>query len=174
MATRYPHVTLRLLGDNEHPLSILGRAMNTARDGGVSHKERDAFMQEALRGSNAEHLLATCREWFNLENLSQHAPETISVIFARKPVNVEEVIAAARNLTDKPTPIRIIEHRRMSELDYRALANDLMGTYEWMRNKGGWDKDQTRLAIKVTCPGELTLYIDPSGAFYGRYVGLEV
>lgn len=104
----------------------------------------------------------------------QASPETIRVRFARKPNDMHEVLSAARDEDDKGHIIRVIEHLRMKPDEYAALTSDFMGTYEWMRNKGGWDKDQTRLAIKVTCPGELTLYIDPSGAFYGRYVGLEV
>ncbi len=104
----------------------------------------------------------------------QASPETIRVRFARKPSDMHEVLSAAHDENDKGHIIRVIKHRRMNLAEYQALTSDLMDTYEWMRNKGGWDRDGTRLAIKVTCPGELTLYIDPSGAFYGRYVGLEV
>ena len=45
---------------------------------------------------------------------------------------------------------------------------------ETLANKGGYTKVGDRTAIKNTCPGEVTLFIDPSGANYARYVGVEV
>lgn len=98
----------------------------------------------------------------------------VRVRFARKPNDMHEVLAAARDEDDKGHMVRIIEHRHISPAEFESLSSDFMGAYEWMRDKGGWDRDGTRLAIKITSPGKPTLFIDPSGAFYGRYVGLEV
>jgi hypothetical protein len=40
--------------------------------------------------------------------------------------------------------------------------------------RGGWDKNGVRRAIALKCPGRITLYVDPSGYDYGRYVGVKV
>ena len=98
----------------------------------------------------------------------------VMVKFARKPADMGEVLNAACNGTERTVAVRIIEHIRMYPDDYDAFTNDLLATHEWMANKGGWDKEKIRHAYKVSCPGKLTLYVDPSGYPYARYVGLEV
>jgi hypothetical protein len=44
----------------------------------------------------------------------------------------------------------------------------------WLKGRGGWDKNGVRRAIALKCPGRITLYVDPSGYDYGRYVGVKV
>jgi len=44
---------------------------------------------------------------------------------------------------------------------------------EWLAGKGGW-RGEIRLAIAVVAPDRETLYVDPSGSDYGRYVGRRV
>jgi hypothetical protein len=43
-----------------------------------------------------------------------------------------------------------------------------------LNGRGGWDKNGVRRAIALKCPGRITLYVDPSGYDYGRYVGVKV
>lgn len=98
----------------------------------------------------------------------------VMVRFARKPSDMQEVMDAAANEAEAAAPTIIIEHIRMSPADYKTFTGDLLSQHEWMANKGGWSKDKVRLAFKISCPGQPTLYVDPSGHPYARYVGFEV
>jgi hypothetical protein len=49
-----------------------------------------------------------------------------------------------------------------------------LGRRSWLKGRGGWDKNGVRRAIALKCPGRITLYVDPSGYDYGRYVGVKV
>jgi len=57
--------------------------------------------------------------------------------------------------------------------DYDRFASDLLAERDWLAGKGGWTRDGTRLAIAVTAPGRRTLFVDPSGASYARYVAID-
>lgn len=98
----------------------------------------------------------------------------VMVKFARKPSDIQEVLDIACSNAEQAMPTSIIEHLRMTPDEYAAFTGDLLAQHEWMANKGGWSKEKIRLAFKITCPGQLTLYVDPSGHPYARYVGLEV
>lgn len=143
----------------------------------LSKIARQHLRLETLETRNSDSLDFSDQAVWNIKAALEHAYSAggmVRVKFARKPNDMHEVLAAARDEDDKGHLVRIIEHRRLTPTEYEALSSDFMGIYEWMRDKGGWDRDGNRLAIKITCPGYPTLFIDPSGAFYGRYVGVEV
>lgn len=99
--------------------------------------------------------------------------EEIFVRFARKPYRFDEVEAAARDTDDPGSRVMIAETKELSAAEYDAFTNSLLKDREWLSGKGGY-LNNTRQAIEVTAPDRQTLYVDPSGSSYGRYVGLRV
>ena len=99
---------------------------------------------------------------------------TLSVIYARKPADWHEIESGSRPGSGEAHPTRVIETKEMTNAEYDAFIADPLAIHEWMANKGGWDHNKVRLAIAFTAPFRETLYVDPSGANYARYVGRAV
>lgn len=91
---------------------------------------------------------------------------------------------------------KITHHVELSTALYDELADKLMEPIEWLKGKGGcdstteglpdvdffqlssddmekWRAGSYILALKVTAPGRETIYIDPQGFSYARYVGFS-
>ncbi|GHU15393.1 hypothetical protein AGMMS50225_28610 [Betaproteobacteria bacterium] len=45
---------------------------------------------------------------------------------------------------------------------------------DWLAGRGGYLKDDGRSVVEVSAPNRTTLFVDPSGSNYGRYVGIRV
>lgn len=58
LEVKYPHVTVRLSGEDGHALLIVGRVKAALRRAGVSEEEVEAFKTEALSG-DYDHVLQT-------------------------------------------------------------------------------------------------------------------
>jgi hypothetical protein len=79
--------------------------------------------------------------------------------------------------------------------EYDQFTRELLGDYEWLDGKGGanteanlrevekfWDyteEEQSqwralayRLVVAVSAPRRATIYVDPSGFNYARYIGI--
>lgn len=59
---KYPHIHVRLVGEDGNAFSILARVRRALSHGGVSHAEVDKFVKDATRG-NYDHLLCTVMDW---------------------------------------------------------------------------------------------------------------
>jgi hypothetical protein len=68
---------------------------------------------------------------------------------------------------------QISEVREMTEAEYNAFIARPLAKREWLAGKGGY-QGNIKQAIALVCPGRETLYVDPSGSDYGRYVGRAV
>lgn len=99
--------------------------------------------------------------------------QLVKIRFARKPVNIDEVKAAARDLDDRGTICRVSETVEMNVGEYDAFARTLMDRRQWLAGKGGWRNGHLQ-AIEVKAPGRPTLYVNPEGSDYGRYVGMAL
>lgn len=99
--------------------------------------------------------------------------DLIQVIYARKPFDKHEVISGSRPDSGDSYPTRVIETKEMTEVEYDAFLAAPMSRREWMGGKGGWTGD-IRKAIAIVAPNRETLYVDPSGYDYARYVGRAV
>ena len=83
--------------------------------------------------------------------------------FSRKPGSLAEVGGAER------CKVFVIETREMSSTEFDIFANHLLASRDWLSGKGGYCEDG-RLCIEIKAPGRPTLYVDPSGSDYARYV----
>ncbi len=57
---------LKLVGQDGHAFSILGRALGAAKKAGWSAEEREAYREEATSG-DYNHLLATTMDYFDCD-----------------------------------------------------------------------------------------------------------
>ena len=92
-----------------------------------------------------------------VEELSVHLP------FARKPADLSEVGGEGNY------KVFVTETREMTPAEFDAFANQLLKSRDWLNGKGGHLADG-RLCVEVCASGRPTLYVDPSGGDYGRYV----
>ncbi len=63
---RYPHISVRLVGEDGNAFAILGRCRCAMLDADVPKEEIDAFLTEARR-ADYDALLHTCMRWFEVE-----------------------------------------------------------------------------------------------------------
>jgi hypothetical protein len=62
---KYPHVKVKLVGEDGNAFAILGRVTRAMRKHGISDADVKAFMAEATSG-NYDHLLATALRWVSV------------------------------------------------------------------------------------------------------------
>ncbi|MDP1526692.1 MAG: hypothetical protein Q8M20_12840 [Rhodocyclaceae bacterium] len=97
---------------------------------------------------------------------------TIRARFTRKPCSLDEVL----HNTDPSAPpesIMIELRKELTAAEYDAFANTLLEDRAWLTGRGGHANGQ-RQVVEVSAPGRTTLYVDPSGGSYGRYVGVAI
>jgi hypothetical protein len=103
---------------------------------------------------------------------TSHTPNNkpIRARFARKPCDLDEVLHNA----DPSAPLEPIEielHKELTEAEYDAFATTLLQDRDWLAGVGGHG-DGCRRVVAVSAPGRATVFVDPSGSAYGRYVGI--
>lgn len=99
--------------------------------------------------------------------------DTVRIIYARKPENWHEIESGSRYGSGTAYNTEIIETREMTATEYDAFIARPLATRDWLADKGGMRGD-TRFAIAITAPERETLYVDPSGYSYARYIGRRV
>lgn len=97
--------------------------------------------------------------------------QTILVRYSRKPESLYEIESTIRYTHSIAYRTKIIETKEMTTAEYDAFVARPLARRDWLAGKGGW-RGETRLAIAVTAPERRTLYVDPSGSDYGRYIGM--
>ena len=106
-----------------------------------------------------------------MNTLIPQQPQPLRVRFARKPVDLDDVLASTSN-DDRPEPVVISETRELTPAEYDQFARTLLQDRDWLAGKGGYPDDTTRHVVEVRAEQRRTLYVDPSGSAYGRYVGI--
>ena len=92
--------------------------------------------------------------------------------FTRKPCSLDEVL----HNTDPSAPpesITVEFRKELTTAEYDTLASTLLEDRDWLAGRGGHANGQ-RSVVEVSAPGRTTLYVDPSGDSYGRYVGVAI
>ena len=62
MDIKYPHIMVRVIGEDGNAFSIMGRANKALKDGGIAEVEREQFFRECM-SSDYDNLLRTCMRW---------------------------------------------------------------------------------------------------------------
>ena len=92
--------------------------------------------------------------------------------FTRKPCSLDEVL----HNTDPSAPpesITIELRKELTAIEYDVFANTLLDNRDWLAGHGG-HRNGKRSVVEVSAPGRTTLFVDPSGGSYGRYVGVAI
>jgi len=97
-----------------------------------------------------------------------HTP--IRARFARKPYSLDEVLHNS-NPSAPLEPIEIAWRKELTEAEYDAFASTLLQDRDWLAGLGGHAAGRRRV-VAVSAPGRRTVFVDPSGGSYGRYVGI--
>ena len=97
---------------------------------------------------------------------------TIRARFSRKPFSLDEVLHNSAPGAS-PEAITIEFRKELTAVEYDTFANTLLDDRDWLTGRGG-HADGHRRVVEVSAPGCTTLYVDPSGSSYGRYVGVAV
>ena len=90
--------------------------------------------------------------------------------FARKPYSLDEVL----HNSDPSVPLEPIEiawRKELTEAEYDAFTSTLLEDRDWLAGLGGHAAGR-RHVVAVSAPGRRTVFVDPSGGSYGRYVGI--
>jgi hypothetical protein len=97
---------------------------------------------------------------------------TIRARFTRKPCSLDEVLHNS-DPSAPPESITIEFRKELTAAEYDTFANTLLQDRDWLTGRGGHANGQ-RQVVEVSAPGRTTLYVDPSGGSYGRYVGVAI
>lgn len=98
----------------------------------------------------------------------------VLVRYARKPESLHEIESVLRYREGTAYKTEVIETKEMTAAEYDSFARRPLLSREWLAGKGGFRNRDVRLAIAVTAPDRRTLYVDPSGSDYGRYIGMGI
>ena len=96
---------------------------------------------------------------------------TILARFTRKPYSIDEVMH--NDQSARPEAIMIEFRKELTAAEYDAFANTLLADRNWLAGRGGYENGR-RKVVEVSAPGRTTLYVDPSGFSYARYVGVAI
>lgn len=88
-------------------------------------------------------------------------------IFTRKTDDITDACFGGR-----PQPIEVQARREMTTAEYDGFTRSMQLSRSWLLGNGGL-RDGKTLVIEVTAPERKTLYINPEGSNYARYVGIE-
>jgi hypothetical protein len=66
MEPKYPHITVKLTGNDSNAFMVLGLCQRAARTADLPKEEIDAFREEATAG-DYNRLLQTAMRWFNID-----------------------------------------------------------------------------------------------------------
>ena len=97
---------------------------------------------------------------------------TIRARFTRKPCSLDEVLHNT-DPSAPPEPIAIELRKELTAAEYDAFASTLLDNRDWLAGHGGHSNGK-RSVVEVSASGRTTLYVDPSGSSYGRYVGVAI
>ena len=97
---------------------------------------------------------------------------TVRARFTRKPCSLDEVLHNT-DPSAPPEPIAIELRKELTAAEYDAFANTLLNDRDWLAGRGGHSNGM-RSVVEVSAPNRTTLYVDPSGGSYGRYVGVAI
>ena len=99
--------------------------------------------------------------------------ETVKVYMVRKPSNFEEVKNLCKKYVLEVSEVLIEETIHLPLVWYEAVCQRPLDNYIFLSGKGVYDDTGHRKVVAIKCPNKPTLYVDPSGSSYCRYMGVE-
>jgi len=100
--------------------------------------------------------------------------KTVKIYMVRKPSDIDEVIELCRRYALQAEEAVVAETIELPEVWYNAVCQNPLDNYIFLSGKGGYDDENHRQVVELKCAGKPTLYVDPSGSSYCRYMGIEL
>jgi hypothetical protein len=63
---KYPHVSVKLAGEDGNAIAILSRVYKAMKRAGISRDKTDAFLKEAM-SSDYDNMLRVCMKWVDVQ-----------------------------------------------------------------------------------------------------------
>ena len=100
--------------------------------------------------------------------------KTVKIYMVRKPSDIDEVMELCRRYNAQAEEVTVAETVNLPPVWYNAVCRAPLDDYIFLSGKGGYNDDNQRQVIALECDGQPTLYADPSGSSYCRYLGMEI
>ena len=97
----------------------------------------------------------------------------VKVYMVRKSSDFEEVKNLCKKYMHEAEEVLIEETVNLPQVWYEALCQRPLDNCIFLSGKGGYDDLGHRNVVAIKCSGKPTLYVDPSGSSYCRYMGVE-
>lgn len=97
------------------------------------------------------------------DNIIQAEKLRKSLPFARKPADLSQVRG------QEYVEVYVTETKELTATEFDNFASSLLVSRDRLRGKGG-GRLGSYFCIEVTAPGRPTLYVNPEGSDYARYV----
>lgn len=97
--------------------------------------------------------------------------QKLIITLVRKPLNMKEVDAAIRKGYGERVQAVVDKKYNLSKSEYEAFVHNFFRHTTYLSGEGGQNSDGTVSVIEITAPGMKTIYVDPEGFDYARYVG---
>ena len=92
----------------------------------------------------------------------------------RKPSDIDEVKELCRRYNNQAEEVTVAETVNLHPVCYGAVCRAPLDDNSYLSGKGGYDDENHRQVVALKCQGKPTLYVDPSGLSYCRYMGIEL
>lgn len=103
--------------------------------------------------------------------LKESIGQKLNISLVRKPLNMKEVEKAIRKGEADRVKAVVDKSYKLSENEYDKFVYNFMVHTTYLKGEGGVDSDGTVHVIEITAPARKTIYVDPEGYDYARYVG---
>lgn len=103
--------------------------------------------------------------------MTEQQRKTVPVRFTRKPSDIQEMKSVTWDSDAQVYECEIEETITLPVAHYDSFCRLMYKEWDWLAGKGGF-KNNVRQVLEVTAPERETLYVDPSGYSYARYVGI--
>ncbi len=107
--------------------------------------------------------------------------DPIHALFFCKTLSLVEIKSGQLGRDCDTYEVKVIETKEMTQSDYDSFASNFTLARPWLDGKGGSSikrssdsAEEVYLCIAVTTPDRKTLYINPQGYNYARYVGIVI
>lgn len=96
--------------------------------------------------------------------------QRITIRFARKPGSLQEMKAEVNSPGAEAAQCMVAETAELTAEEYDAFTRLIYKDWPWLEGRGGSRNGITQV-VAITAPGRETLYANPEGYSYARYIG---
>lgn len=97
----------------------------------------------------------------------------VTVRFARKPSSLQEMHAEINSHGCEVAKCEIAETVTLTTEEYDSFTRLIYKDWPWLDGRGG-DRNGIRQVVAITAPERETLYANPEGYSYARYIGTSL